>query len=261
MQKSKKEETLARLRAFLTSSPTPSAVLRPDWRSRARLRAAGFIDNPSRPFTWDGWDDTYNDIIREKGSRTVAQLMLDWLLYLQDKTIDQKRYYLWLHGPTGTGKTHIASVAAILWSLAYDVVPVYANWAIRLAEIKASFNGWTGVSHLEEEQRAGVLVLDDLGAERVTLFNLEMLYGIIESRRGLPTIITSNYKVEDYAKRLHTSDRGEDDKTAVAAMAGKIEDRLQLGQGGYLCWELPVRSKQGSYRRKNGRNSTTKHPG
>ena len=177
----------------------------------------------------------------------MAQVLLDWLLDMQGDPAFKR--YIWLHGPTGMGKTHIASAVAVLWSLAYDVDAVYCNWATKLAEIKDSFNGWSAAEGLAAEQHAGILVMDDMGAERVTLYNLECLYRIVDSRRGRPTVFTSNYKVENYLKRLRCSDRRDDDKHAVRFQAEKIEDRMQSGQGGYLLGEVQVQSKKGSYRR------------
>ena len=213
------------------------------------LRAAGFIGNPDRPFTWDDWDDEYNDLVPNGKDRTPAQVMLSWLIYLS-KTPYGGRYLIWLYGETGIGKTHLACITAVWWAIGMGVTPVYSNWSIRLGAIKDSFsNGYAGAQRLDMEEHAGILVLDDLGAERVTLFNLEALYRIAESRRGRPTIVTSNQCVSDYCKRIHHSDRLDDEKYAVLALADKIEDRLQTGAGGYLLWEIPIKAKE-SYRRK-----------
>jgi len=245
--KAKQKETLARLRLFLRNSPASSSAFLPGQERRTSLHRQGFLDNPDRPFTWDNWDDTFNDLVPNGKGRTVAQVMIDWLLRLQEDPAAKR--FVWLYGPTGMGKTHIACITATLWSLAYDVDAVYCNWSTRLAEIKDSFNGWSASEGLTSERHAGVTVMDDMGAERVTLFNLECLYQIVESRRGRPTIFTANYRVEDYCNRLHASDRRDDDGAAVHYQALKIADRLQQGQGGYLLSEVGVQSKKGSYRR------------
>lgn len=243
----KQKETQERLHLFLQRSPMSMSALRPGPERRASLHRGGFLNSPDRPFTWDEWDDTFNDLVPNGQGRTVAQVMLDWLLLLQENP--RTKQFIWLYGPTGVGKTHIACVTAMLWSLAHDVEAAYCNWSTRLAEIKDSFNGWAASEGLIAEQTADILVMDDMGAERVTLYNLECLYRIVESRRGRPTIFTANYRIADYLARLHASHRRDDDAKAVHYQALKIEDRLQTGQGGYLLCEVSVLSKQGSYRR------------
>ena len=225
---------------MLQNSTTSGNPFTPGFERRSQLQASGLL-----AYTWDDWDDDYNDPVANGQNRTVAQVMLDYLKYLANGGPKQ---HVWLRGPPGCGKTHIACVTATLWALVRDIDAVYCNWASRLAEIKDSFNGWTAEG-LEVEQHTGILVLDDMGAERVTLFNEECLYRIIESRHRCPIIFTSNYTIEHYTARLKVSDRRDDNADSVKYQAQKIEDRLQTGQGGVLLTEVSVLSNKGSYRR------------
>ena len=56
--------------------------------------------------------------------------------------------------------------------------------------------------------KASVAVLDDLGAERSTDWSLDVLAGIIEHRsaNALPTIVTTNYKPSELARKLSGHD-------------------------------------------------------
>ncbi len=106
---------------------------------------------------------------------------------------------LLLAGGTGVGKTGLA--IAIAYELHLQGVPVkFAN----VPDVMAVFLEAVGTDDRSAKARSvelqhglvdtGVLVLDDLGAQRVTPFTVERLYEIVNTRhtRNLPTIITTN---------------------------------------------------------------------
>lgn len=113
--------------------------------------------------------------------------------------------WLFLYGPCGTGKTHLAvSIAryAMQWhnmSVYFAVVPDL------LDHLRATFDPSSGSAYDERFttiRNAQMLVLDDLGTENATPWAKEKLYQIINHRymEQLPTVITSNVdqrKVED----------------------------------------------------------------
>ena len=243
-RKPKLEETLERFHTFLKNSPEHlNELSQVSPQKRFELIRQGFLDHAVRPYDWIGWDDTFNKPV---GDRTVAQVGLDWLMYLQNQP---EKYHIWLFGDPGMGKTHLACVLAVLWFIAQDTSIAYCNWAQKLAQIRQSYGGGQTAGDLETERRARILVLDDMGAERTTLWSLEMLYDMLEDRRGRPTIYTSNFAVKDYTKRLYSSHRRDDDQVAVEMLAAKIDDRLSFGVGGYLLSEINFDSDRGSYRR------------
>lgn len=238
--------TITSLTEWITSrSPEHTDGLLVSVRKRAHLKARGFIDNPNRPYTWQDWDDTFNAPVKNGHDRSVAQVGFDWLASLSSNA----KKMIWFKGQTGMGKTHLACVLAVFYAIIEDKNLAYCNWAQRLGEIRDSYNGHSSAEHLMVEQNADILVLDDLGAERVTLWMLEMLYRLLESRRGRPTIITSNYPINAYCKRLYKSDKNSDEPAAVEGLAAKIDDRLKTGRGGYLIAEIGFTSQHGSYRR------------
>lgn len=121
--------------------------------------------------------------------------------YVQDL-----RGWLYLWGPCGTGKSHLAAgvahlVAAAGWRVSYASVPS------QLRFLKAGFSDKTADQRMVALQVVDVLVLDDLGAEYHRDpydYNSAVLFELINARylANLPTIITSNMPPEDHEARI-----------------------------------------------------------
>lgn len=130
---------------------------------------------------------------------------------------------LFISGPPGTGKTHLA--AAISNFLLSHGKPVICMTMIDLLErIKHTFNK-TGADEAEVLQiykTVPLLVIDDIGKEPPTEWAISTVYNIINSRYEayLPTIITTNYAPDELINRMTPRATG-DSTTAVA-----IIDRL-----------------------------------
>lgn len=113
--------------------------------------------------------------------------------------------WLFLHGPCGTGKTHLG-VAIAKYAMKWHNMSVYfAVVPDLLDHLRATFDPSSGTAYDERFttiRNAHLLVLDDLGTENATPWAKEKLYQIINHRymEQLPTVITSNVdqrKVED----------------------------------------------------------------
>lgn len=122
---------------------------------------------------------------------------------------------LYITGPAGVGKTHLAT--AWLAHLAPGLAVIDAQygrvtyrsalWASVpgiLCELRATFGGRAG-GEMEVMRRyasAAILVLDDLGAQKVTDWTVESLYLLVSKRLNdcLPTIVTSNLKLGDLSR-------------------------------------------------------------
>ena len=105
--------------------------------------------------------------------------------------------WLYLHGPTGVGKTHIAVAIAKVQS---DRGRSVTFWSVPdlLDNLRHSYsnpNESTFYELFDAVRNCELLILDDFGAQQMTDWALEKLYQIIAHRhdRLLPTVITSQY--------------------------------------------------------------------
>lgn len=105
---------------------------------------------------------------------------------------------LYLHGPAGTGKTHLLVAAGKAIIGIYGAEVCYASAADIVARAKARFDRTDTADAYEdpfdEAAYAEVLLLDDIGAEKPSEWVLSEFYRLLNTRynRGLTTLITSN---------------------------------------------------------------------
>lgn len=132
---------------------------------------------------------------------------------------------LFISGPPGTGKTHLA--AAIANHLITQGQPVVCMTMIDLLErIKRTFSrGDTDEgSVLRIYKTAPLLVIDDMGKEPPTEWAISTVYNIINGRYEayLPTIVTTNYATDALIARMTPRDT-RDDTTARATIDRLME--------------------------------------
>jgi DNA replication protein DnaC len=111
-----------------------------------------------------------------------------------------------MEGPVGCGKSHLA-VSILREVIAKGYTGLYYNSPDLLAEIRATYSNDEGPSEdtiLEELAEVDLLVLDDLGAEKVSGFVLDRFYLIINKRyeNCKPIIVTTNLDQETLINRL-----------------------------------------------------------
>lgn len=149
-----------------------------------------------------------HELLNSRGWEGFARHHPELAAELQRREDVEESLYIW--GPYGTGKTVLACLLACqcidqnLTRVAFVTVPAL------LDEIRGTFNS-DGVSRRREEadltetvRTQGLLILDDLGAERPTEWVQERLFNIINHRYDqlLPTIFTSNLGIEELSGRL-----------------------------------------------------------
>lgn len=111
---------------------------------------------------------------------------------------------LYLYGTTGTGKTFLASLIAQSFIRDGKNVAFYDMPAL-LGAIKNTFDTQESTSALIDRIcKTDLLILDDMGAERVTDWTTEQLYLIVNRRynEGRPLIATSNFDFSGLGRRL-----------------------------------------------------------
>lgn len=124
------------------------------------------------------------------------------------------------NGTYGTGKTHLA--AAIANFLINKDIPVIFGTVISLlGKLKESYDRDESETEiLDLYGSVDLLILDDLGKERVNEWVLEKLYHIINERyeNNLPLVITTNYDIDDLTKRFTTKNNEETAKAITSRL-------------------------------------------
>ncbi len=112
---------------------------------------------------------------------------------------------LYLHGPAGTGKTHLA-VAALLELLAQRRAGRFVSANELMLECREAYRLDTPLSHiLDAYSGPGVLLLDDLGAEKVSEFSRQVLVTLVDrayARRRPRLLLTSNLTLDQVGAKL-----------------------------------------------------------
>lgn len=116
--------------------------------------------------------------------------------------------WLYYYGGAGTGKTFLASLIARQYVTRSKGV-VFGDVPMLLSELKRTFNDPAKSTEglLDRYCQCTLLVMDDIGAGQTTEWNVGIVYQIINARYNneLPTIITSNYDLDNLGRRLSSS--------------------------------------------------------
>ncbi|CAK0742992.1 putative AAA domain-containing protein [Gammaproteobacteria bacterium] len=109
---------------------------------------------------------------------------------------------LYIHGPAGTGKTHLATAIIRSYPGAAVLKPQYIN---RIVREKTKISVAAEQAIIERIVRRRNLVIDDLGADKRTEYSGSVLYEVLDGRvmaRMTGLIVTSNLSLGALAERL-----------------------------------------------------------
>lgn len=115
---------------------------------------------------------------------------------------------MFLHGPYGCGKTHLAAAIAN-HRLEQGEPVIFITVPDLLDHLRATFRPSSDIQYdelFDQVRNAPLLILDDLGAESPTQWAQEKLYQIVNHRYNaqLPTVITSNVELERLEPRIRS---------------------------------------------------------
>lgn len=152
-----------------------------------KLRSRSLMDDKFRDQTFDTFRTTKDNERALKLCRRYADGF--------DQMLERNQGLLFW-GDVGTGKTF--SAACIANALLDRRIPVVMTSFVKLLESVQGFKE-DEEKLMDQLNRAKLLIIDDLGAERGTEFALEKVYNIIDSRyrARLPMILTTNLDLED----------------------------------------------------------------
>lgn len=142
---------------------------------------------------------------------------------------------LLFYGDVGTGKTYMAACIAN-YLLSNSVSVVMTSFVQILSEAQPFGSELFEQGLAEKLNKAKLLIIDDLGAERSTDYALERVYGVIDSRYRAqkPMILTTNMTLEKM-------------QVATDIRYSRIYDRIFE-----VCYPVEFRGK--SWRRKKAAN-------
>ena len=169
--------------------------------------------------------------ITDRNARRIARLLASSRLpeFFKDKTFDNfkrqdngeaymaaKRVAndigglgVMLYGKPGTGKTHLAAAIANA-RLASGNHAVFVTVPELLADIRETIGRKEDSSELLELVKdVELLIMDDMGAERLTDWVAEQMFSVINARlmRKKQTVVTTNYTPSDLISKMAIKDR------------------------------------------------------
>jgi DNA replication protein DnaC len=112
-----------------------------------------------------------------------------------------------ISGPPGVGKTHMAYGLALLYyskHFAIRSIPVFISSARLLLDLKSSIDEGNERATIRHYGTTPFLVIDDLGAERISDWSRQQMYLILDWRYNdmRQTVITSNLTLEKVAELI-----------------------------------------------------------
>ncbi len=190
------------------------------------VRQAGLQHGKRARMTFSAWD-------AQRNPPWSGQALASVQAYVTE-VVQAGQNWLYLHGPYGVGKTHLA-VAAVrrvaferLWRPQVVVWPAHCSavqqsWSQDVAEAGPSERQlWNAM------QTADLLLIDDIDKRHATPWAMEKLYEVMDYRqeREKPTLITANHGLEELTALWSLANQPEHVRDTGAAILSRIAGQL-----------------------------------
>lgn len=151
--------------------------------------------------------------------------------------VSENGFGFYIYGDSGVGKTAL-TVCLGKKLITQGIKVMFTSFVDFIKRIQGTYGAGSGATEsdiVQEFVNVPLLIIDDLGAERLTDFQQETIYYLIDTRykKMLPTIFTSNYSVNslvDYGLAKRTVDRINEMATAVFKLNGESYRKKIVGR-------------------------------
>lgn len=153
---------------------------------------------------------------------------------------DNDKNGLMFYGPRGTGKTMLVAIIANEKARRGESV-LFLSVPDLLNALRDSYGTNTNAKAMQFARETPCLILDDLGAERMTEWVGEQLFSLLNYRYNekKQTIITTNYSRAELAKRLSFIDKqGGQDDTQAQRILSRISGMCESVYLGGKDWRM-----------------------
>lgn len=157
--------------------------------------------------------DKANFYLYQTQYRSQAKKIFQYVQSYCDSISNNRGQGLFIHGPTGSGKSYLLGCVANY--LCGKISVKYLVYADFLDKLRATYNSrdneYSEQQMIDQVKNVGLLLLDDLGVEKPTEFSLKNLAQIIDYRyrNCLPLVVTSNFTLEELIRRSQADLYGE----------------------------------------------------
>jgi DNA replication protein DnaC len=151
----------------------------------------------------------------------------EWTLALIERT---KYFWLYLHGPTGRGKTHysVALHRAIVAHVGWESTgsSTFVQWRDLISDIRNSFGDHTTDDLLAVYLECDILIIDDVTGSLAD-FQIRTLEQIVQQRHAMKKtlVVTSNEPYETFLGRFEAHEVSRIKEVCMPAMFGGLDRR------------------------------------
>ena len=160
----------------------------------------------------------FENFIIDLNNKNAVKMANDYINKNKDKILSNS---LIIMGESGVGKTHLAAAIANKL-IENDKIVLMGRLTTLLDLIKETFrdNAKSENELIELYSNVDMIIIDDLGTEKISSWALEKLYTIIQNRfeNGLPIIITTRFDKKGLISRFSYSN----DQDLIDATISKL---------------------------------------